>query len=137
MADVRELLKRVAAEEESLRSGLILAPCVRGGMVRARVNGLLYTFAPRPRDFEGWGIFQPVSEREAQLLEEAHAEYVENYLRRFPAMRLLLCYRLKGNAWLAYPACESDARPQLSSGRVEPLLAVWRSMFSGLRSNSS
>lgn len=121
MTDVRELLKRVAAEEESLRSSLFLAPCVRGGHVRARVYGLLYTFLHSPLDFEGWGIFQPVSEREARLVREAQAEHVEDYLRLFPAMRLLLCYRLKGNAWLAYPASEAEARPRLSSGRVEPV----------------
>ncbi|HEX8176361.1 MAG TPA: hypothetical protein VF543_14700 [Pyrinomonadaceae bacterium] len=120
MTDLLELLKRVAAEEESLRSRLFLAPCVRGGRVRARVSGLVYSFIVSPREFEGWGIFRPQSEREAQLVEEASLERISEYLRPFPVARLRLCYRLRGGAWLAYPADESRA---LSPSRdAEPLV---------------
>jgi hypothetical protein len=121
MTDIRKLLKRLAAEEETLRSSLFLAPCVRGSHVRANVSGLLYTFVPRPRDFEGWGIFQPISEREAQLVREALPERVDEYLKLFPVMRLRLCYRLKDSAWLAYPASESEARLHLSSRQATPV----------------
>jgi hypothetical protein len=110
MADIRNLLKRLAAEEEALRSSLFLAPCVSGGLIFARVQGLSYTFSPRPREFEGWGIFQPVNEREARLVEEAGTARVEEYLRLFPSLRLHLCRRLRGTAWLAYPANEAQAR---------------------------
>ena len=48
---------KVAAEEERLLLGQFVAPCVRGGRVRTRVAGLVCTFAPRPHDFQGWGIF--------------------------------------------------------------------------------
>jgi hypothetical protein len=109
-----ELLKRVAAEEKSLRSSLFLAPRVRGGRVRARVYGLVYSFHVSPREFEGWGIFRPRSEREAQLLEEASLERISEYLRPFRAARLRLSYRLRGGAWLACPVNDSpslDAEP--------------------------
>lgn len=111
MTDVGNLLKRVAAEEKALRSRLILAPCVRGGALHAEVEGLLYTFAPRPRDFEGWALFRPVNEREAQLVEEAELACVTSYLKQFPSMRLRLGYRLKGSAWIAFR--EKNAEPLL------------------------
>ncbi|HKS30689.1 MAG TPA: hypothetical protein VJS44_23000 [Pyrinomonadaceae bacterium] len=110
MTDVRNLLKRVAAEEEALRSRLFLAPCVRGGRVRTRVSGLVYSFAVIPREFEGWGIFRPQSEREAELVEEAGLERVSEYLRPFRSARFRLCYRLRGGAWLALPVNESQAK---------------------------
>lgn len=127
MIETRDLLKRVALEEETLRSSLFLAPCVRGGKVRTSVAGLLYTFTPRPSRFEGWGIFQPASEHEALLVEEAGLERVIEYLRLFPIMRLRLGYRLRGNAWLAYPSNEAYMRQRLPSRWVEPtpVQLVW------------
>lgn len=122
MADIRELLKRVAAEEEMLRSGLFLAPCVRGGRVRAQVSGLVYTFAPRPRQFEGWGIFQPVSEGEARLVEEAAVQRVAEYLKLFPQVRLRLCHRLHHSAWLAFAVNEGEARIPSLQQSAEPVL---------------
>ncbi|HEX8748130.1 MAG TPA: hypothetical protein VF717_13085 [Pyrinomonadaceae bacterium] len=120
MTDIRELLKRVAAEEEAFRSRLFLAPRVRGGRVRARVSGLVHSFIVSPREFEGWGIFRPRSEREAQVVEEACLERISEYLRPFPVARLRLCYRLRGGAWLACPADESRAlSPSLDA---EPLV---------------
>lgn len=111
MTDVRNLLKRLAAEEEVLRSRLFLAPRVRGGLVRALVSGLVYSFNVSPREFEGWGIFRTKSEREAQLVQEASLESISEYLRPFPPSRLRLCYRLRGGAWLAFPVNESHATP--------------------------
>ena len=122
MTDILNLLKRVAAEEEALRSSLFLAPCVRGGLVRAHVSRLIYTFAPRPRAFEGWGIFRPVSEGEAQLVEEAGLERIAEYLRLFPVMRLRLACKLQGSAWLADPSNEMDVRTRFGSQVVEPII---------------
>ncbi|MBD0369994.1 MAG: hypothetical protein ICV60_04115 [Pyrinomonadaceae bacterium] len=122
MADIRNLLKRVAAEEEILRSSLFLAPCVRGGRVRAHVFGLIYTFEPRPHEFEGWGIFRPVNEREARLVERAGLERVAEYLRLFPGVRLRLGYRLQNSAWLAFAVNESDGRLRFASRSAEPVV---------------
>lgn len=127
MIEIRDLLKRIAAEEEVLRSRLFLAPCVRGGKVRTNVEGLQYTFTPRPSEFEGWGIFQPASEHEALLVEEAGLGRVIEYLRLFSVMRLRLGYKLRGNAWLAYPVNESDMRRRFPSQKVQPtpVQLVW------------
>lgn len=122
MADIRDLLNRLAAEEENLRSRRFLAPCVRGGQVRTSVARLLYTFTPRPREFEGWGIFQPVNEHEAQVVKDAGLVRVTEYLSLFPIMRLRLAYKLSGQAWLAYPTNESDMRQRFPSQTVQPIL---------------
>jgi hypothetical protein len=121
MADIRDLLNHLAAEEENLRSSRFLAPCVGGGQVRTNVARLLYTFTPRPREFEGWGIFQPISEHEAEVVEEAGLARVTEYLSLFPVMRLRLGYKLRGRAWIAYPANESDMRQRFPSQRVQPV----------------
>ena len=121
MADIRDLLNRLAAEEENLRSRRFLAPCVSGGQVRTSVERLLYTFAPRPRDFEGWGIFRPVSEHEAEVVEEAGLARVTEYLGLFPLMRLRLGYKLRGGTWVAYPANESDMRQRFPSQQAQPV----------------
>ena len=115
MADIRDLLNRLAAAEDNLRSRRFVAPCVQGGQVRTSVAGLLYTFQPRPRDFEGWGIFRPVSEREAEVVEEAGLARVTEYLSLFPSARLRLGYNLRSGTWIAYPANESDVRQRFPS----------------------
>lgn len=121
MPDIRNLLKRLEREEEGLWSRRFLAPCVRGGYVRTNLAGLVYTFAPRPAEFQGWGIFQPAGEREAELIEEACLAQVAEYLKLFPAMRVRLCHRLSDTTWLAYPANVSDMRQRFPQQGARPL----------------
>jgi len=121
MGDIRDLLGRLSKAEEELRARRFLAPCVRGGRLRTNVAGLLYTFEPSPRDFEGWGLFRPDGEREARLVEKADLPRVAEYLSLFPRLRLRLAHRLRGATWLAYPANESDARQRFSPAAVRPL----------------
>jgi hypothetical protein len=117
MPDVHRLLSQLTAQEEQLRSTQFLAPCVRGGRVRTRVAGLVYTFRPKPRDFEGWAIFQPVSADTAVVTEEAGLPLVAEYLKRLPSLRLRLAHALKRQSWLAYPVNESDARQRCGEAR--------------------
>lgn len=120
MGNIRDLVRRLSEAEEEFRGRRFLAPCVRGGRLRARVAGLLHTFTPDPRDFEGWGIFQPSDEREARLVEEADVPRVAEYLNLFPRLRVRLAYRLQGATWLAYPANESDARQRFPAAGARP-----------------
>lgn len=119
MTNIRKLLNSFAEQEEQLRSTQFLAPCVRGGRVRTRVAGIVYTFTPKPRKFEGWGIFQPVDEHTAAVVEEASLPQVSDYLRQFKPFRLRLARVLQGKTWLAYPVNEADARQRL--GTVKPV----------------
>ena len=120
MTDVRKLIEKLAAQEARLQQTTFLAPCVPGGSVKTRIEGMVYTFAPVPPDAEGWGLFQPLDVERAQWVEEAGLMKVERYLKLFPAFRMRLAFRLKHRSWLAYPANESDARQRL--GQARPVL---------------
>jgi hypothetical protein len=64
----------------------------------------LYSFTPQPQQFQGWGIFQPVDEQTAMLLEAADPPQIEAYLQQFPTIWLRLAYCLQHQTWLAYPS---------------------------------
>ncbi len=124
--DPRELVERLARQEEALRWTCFVAPCVAGGKVRARVEGLVHDFEPRPRDFEGWGLFRSIDSTIAEVVEPAEPRHVDGYLRLLAPFRLLLASGLKGvvphlspsgGTWLAYPVNESDARQRLGEAR--------------------
>src|SRR4051794_24495509 len=94
---------------------------MRGGQVRTRVSGMVYTFSPRPRDFEGWGIFQPISAETAELVEDAGLPQVAAYLQRLMPLRLRLVHALRGQTWLAYPVNESDASQRWGAAKPVPV----------------
>ena len=115
MANIRRLLSVLAAKEDELRGTRFLAPCVGGGEVSLRGGGLVYSFTPQPRNFEGWGVFEPIDETTAELIEEAGPRLIGEYLKGFKQIRLRLAYRIEGQTWLAYPVNEADARQRLGT----------------------
>ncbi len=117
---IKNLLNSMAREEQTALSTEFFAPCVRGGQIRARVNCLLYTFKALPEDFEGWGIFLPLSDKEAELLEEASFFQIAEYLALLKPLRLRLSQQLRGQTWLAFPANVSDAEQRF--GAAQPVL---------------
>lgn len=119
MTDIRALIDSLSEVERTASRASFLAPCVRGGRVRARVRGLVREYVPQPEDFEGWGIFVPADERTASLLEPAAPPIVDRYLALFPAVRLRLAFRLDGRSWCAFPANISDAEQRF--GTVGPV----------------
>ena len=119
MADIDNLLNQIAAQETQLQDTEFLAPCVQGGKVRTSVANLIYTFTPQPSDFEGWGIFRPVDEKTAAVVEEASLPQLAEYLKLLKPLRLRLAYPLRSLTWLAYPVNESDMQQRL--GRVKPV----------------
>ncbi|MFB2918334.1 MULTISPECIES: hypothetical protein [Aerosakkonema] len=110
MADIRKILKQISAQENQLRDRQFIAPCVRGGLVRTKVANIIYNFAPKPHNFEGWGIFQPVDDKIAEVIDEPNLPQLAEYLKLLQPMRLRLAYVLRGKSWLAYPVNESDAK---------------------------
>ncbi len=97
MTNIFKLINQIAIAEAQLSTTQFLAPCVKGGRVRTRVAGMIYTFSPKPRKFEGWGIFQAVDEKTATVVEEADLPQIAEYLQHFPQIRLRLAleFRLK------------------------------------------
>jgi hypothetical protein len=124
MINIRKLLNQIAAQEAQLPDTQFLAPCVGGGLVRTRVAGIVYTFTPKPRKFEGWGIFQPVDEKTAEAIEEPNLPQVAEYLKLLQPLRLRLAYKLQKQTWLAYPVNESDARQRIGAVAPVPLHLV-------------
>lgn len=124
MTDIRKLLNQFASAEAQLRETQFLAPCVKGGRVRTRVSGMVYTFAPQPQQFEGWGVFQPVDEQTATLLEEADLPQIAAYLQQFLTIRLRLACRLQNQSWLAYPVNEADMRQRFKTVKPVPVHLV-------------
>jgi hypothetical protein len=114
---ILRLLTNLSADERFLLNTRFLAPCVRRGKVQTRLQGLTYTFTSRPEDYEGWGVFSPVSVSVAKLSEEPGLPLVFQYLSLFKFIRARLAYRLRGRTWLAYPMNDSDAMQRLGSIR--------------------
>ncbi|MBD2488152.1 hypothetical protein [Aulosira sp. FACHB-615] len=119
MTNIRKLINQIANAEAELFTSEFLAPCVKGGRVRTKVAGMVYTFTPKPSKFEGWGIFQPVDTKTAKVIEEADLPQIGEYLQHFPQIRLRLAYQLQGKTWLAYPVNEVDVRQR--SQVVKPI----------------
>ncbi|MGV0108231.1 hypothetical protein NSTCB13_07157 [Nostoc sp. DSM 114160] len=46
MTDIRKLINQIAIAQAQLYTTQFLAPCVKGGRVRTRVAGMIYTFSP-------------------------------------------------------------------------------------------
>jgi hypothetical protein len=124
VADIRNLLNQIAAQETQLRDTQFLAPCVRGGRVRTSVANIIYTFTPQPQDFEGWGIFQPVDGKTAEVVEEPSLPQLAEYLKLLKPLRLRLAHLLQGQTWLAYPVNESDMQQRLGAAKPVPVHLV-------------
>ncbi|MEO0869110.1 MAG: hypothetical protein AAFY17_11815 [Cyanobacteria bacterium J06642_11] len=118
MVNIHQLLNHLIDTEKELYQSDFLAPCVRRGRLRTRVNGLMYTFQLKGWPFEGWGLFRPETVDTATLVKEASLPQVEQYLQALPAFRLQLVRRLQHRSWLAYPCNEADVEQRL--GRVKP-----------------
>lgn len=119
MKNIHDLINKIAWEEKQLQNNQFLAPCVQGGKVRTKVAGMVYTFIPNPRNFEGWGIFQAVNDKNAKVIAEADLPQISEYLQHFPQVRLWLAYALKQQTWLAYPINEADMKQR--TGQIKPI----------------
>lgn len=111
-SDVNSLLNRFAEQEEQFLRREFLAPALAGGMVRVRIGQAVCRIKTEPSDFEGWGVFQPLSFNEAMLVREASLAERRRYLDLFPRVRLIVCLR-RGQQWMCSSASHSDSRMRL------------------------
>lgn len=116
MVNIHTLLNQLDGQEAALLEQEFLAPC---GKVRTQLAGLVYTFKPQPRDFQGWGIFQPKNAQNAQVTATADLPQIEAYLKSFPAFRVILVRLLQDKTWLAFPVNAGDMTQRL--GWVKPV----------------
>jgi hypothetical protein len=114
-----ELLNQFAAAEERLLTSEFLAPVLRGGQVQVRIAGVACRLKVEPADFEGWGVFRPLTHTTARLVRPARLMERQRYLELFPLLRLILCGRAD-ERWQALPAHQADTR-----FRIQGLLPVY------------
>jgi hypothetical protein len=129
---VLDAMDRLAEAEARAFAGEFLAPALRGAAVVLRVEGVVCRLATTPRDFEGWGVFRPISATEARPVRPAGLAERRAFLALFPAVRLVLAER-RGRRWLALPADGGgDAVPVDLVADARPFDAV-RARFDGAR----
>ena len=128
---LKALLARFAAAEEQFLAGEFLAPVVGRGGVRVRVAGVVLRLRVEPADFEGWGVFRPLSTTRARLVRTPGLAERKRYLDLFPLVRLILAGR-DGPRWLAIAAHRGDARFRIE-GRVPVRLIDEGELFEVIR----
>jgi hypothetical protein len=106
---LQEALDRLTAAEERFLASEFLAPVLRGCPVQVRIAGVICRLTVRPADFEGWGVFRPVSLTEACLVRPCRLAERRRYLELFPLVRLILVGQQE-DQWLALPAHQADTR---------------------------
>src|SRR5512135_1500369 len=107
--DVHALLDRVASAERDFLKAEFLAPVLKGGQVRVRIEGLVLTLRVAGAYEPGWAILKPLSMDRATILRKPGLQQVRSYLGLFPAVRLLLLAH--GDAeWSAVQAQAGDRR---------------------------
>lgn len=106
---IHAALDRLARAEAAALATEFVAPAVRGGGVLVRVAGIVCKMRIRPRGFEGWGLFRPLSHSEAALARPATLTERKAYLGLFPSWTLILVGR-QGRRWLASAAHQAEAR---------------------------
>jgi hypothetical protein len=103
-----KLIDALAREEAALCGQAFLAPLLGRGRARIRVRGLVYELevaGARP----GWWICRMLDARRAALVAAAEPWQRGEYLALWPALRLVLVERLRGDDWLALAFNPSDA----------------------------
>lgn len=86
-------LTRLARAESAFLAAEFLAPVVRGRGVSVRIAGVRCAFRVVPPEFQGWGVFRPLSHKTAMLARPATAVERRRYLALFPQASVILCGR--------------------------------------------
>jgi hypothetical protein len=109
-AGISNLISRLAAEESQFLRASFLAPVKKQGAVAVRIAGATCRMRVKPNNFEGWGVFRPLSYTLARLEREGTLTERANYLRLFPAVQFVLTVKDGPDIWLGQPARLGDPR---------------------------
>jgi hypothetical protein len=110
---IKDALIRLARAETAFLAKEFLAPVVRGRCVGVSIAGVRCNLLVVPADFQGWGVFRPLSHSVAVRVRNASAAERRNYLELFPQVRLIVCERAGGRAFTV-AANMSDERFEIS-----------------------
>lgn len=105
-----DLFNKLAAQEDNFLQSDFLSPVLQGTPVKVRINNVILNLEIiRPKKFAGWGIFRPLSFKEAVRVRQPTMAEKQEYLKLFPALRFVLCKNDK-DEWYGIPANNSDTR---------------------------
>ena len=88
--DIRELIDKLAEQEQASLGRSFLAPVVKGGRVCVRIGGVICQFGLQDPEFEGWGIFKPVSLHTVRLESKPKKSLVRQYRQHLTPVELVL-----------------------------------------------
>lgn len=122
---INDILDKFITLEKALVGTRWVAPCVAGGRIRVKIAGLVYTFIVQPPNFSGWGVFQAIDAKQAQLIESANFVQIAQYLEKLPLLRLYLVEQLKETKiWLSTPFNATEAYQRFHVDTPIPLHLV-------------
>jgi hypothetical protein len=124
--NIHKLIDKLAAEEDSFLKSEFLCPVVRGKPIQVRISGIIMSMRAVPVNFQGWGVFKPISRLLAKHIREPNMAEKRQYLSLFPTLRLILC-RQEKDLWFGRPA-QLDTRFHIA-GAVPVHLAEEVQMF--------
>lgn len=106
-----ELIEELAREGRALQERVILAPVPEGrqAFVNVLIDGRPYRLKVK-RLSPGWWLLRPLSDYEAEALEEPLPWQIARYLNELPAIRVIAAHRLGRETWLVSPWNSGDAR---------------------------
>ena len=102
------LFDKLAAEEDKFFDGKFLSPVIKGRPIRVRIAGIVIDFKVDPKNFEGWGIFQAVSQKVARHIAKPTFVQKQEYLNLLPKIPFVVCW--VGDQVLGVPASRGDSR---------------------------
>lgn len=85
---INETLTGFARAQTALLRTEFLAPVVRGRGVSVSIGGVRRTFLVLPAEFQGWGVFRPLSNSVALLVRAASGTERQNYFALSGALSL-------------------------------------------------
>lgn len=107
------LIDSLAEKEKQLARSVILSPVVAGAKVRVRVDGIVYELSVRNAKKDDWALLRMTEPGFAEIIGQPTAAQINEYLRMFPRLRLILIDRFKEN-WWALAAATADTRFKLA-----------------------
>jgi hypothetical protein len=105
---VTSLMDKLARVEKDLLSQTILSPVIPKSKVTTRINGVVISFSVSPRNYTGFGLFQPIDYKNVQFVEDANFTERRRYLELFPRVKVIVVAHDKDNT--AVSLAHSDGR---------------------------
>ena len=88
--NVKNLLSRFAQREATLLAREFLSAKRSGTDVSVSIDGIVCRMRVRPRNFEGFGIFKPISPNQARLVREATLTEQARFLSLLPRIKVIV-----------------------------------------------